>query len=81
MTAAEFVEAIRAMHAPYLPQVVSVMHEDPTHPEYHGGEWHEPSVAEQAASLEWWCDGCGGIPAERCRVVHLLVLVEDGYHA
>ena len=76
MTPAEFVEEIRKLHTPYIPHVVSVMHLDPTHPEYNQGEWHEPSVAEQAESLDMWCDGCL-CPASRCRVAHLLVLVEN----
>lgn len=76
MTPAEFVTAIRTLHTPYLPTIVSVLHEDPTHPDYHGGQWHDATVDEQAASLDWWCDGCNWL-ASGCRVAHLLVMVES----
>jgi hypothetical protein len=75
MTPAEFVEAVRTLHAPYLPEVVSVLCTDPCDPDYNQGEWHDPSVAERAASLELWCDGCR-LPASRCQVAHLLALVD-----
>lgn len=75
VTPAEFVVAVREMHEPYIPEIVSVLHTDPTDPNYNGGEWHEPTVEEKADSLHWWCDGCN-TSAANCRVQHLLALVE-----
>lgn len=68
MTPADFVHEVAALHAPYLPRLVAVVTDDGERP---------PTVAEQAAALEMWCDGCNA-PAARCRVAHLLALVEDG---
>ena len=76
MTPAEFVQVVRELHAPYLPRLLSVRNDDPCSPHYNGGEWHEPSLDEQAAACELWCDGCR-LPAEKCQVAHLLVMVEE----
>lgn len=77
MTPAEFVEEIRKLHEPHLPRLVSVLNTQPDYDE--SGEWHVSSLDEQAAALDWWCDGCNWL-ASKCRVAHLLVLVDYGDH-
>lgn len=67
LTAEEALAVLRREHEPYLPVVVEVSDD--------GATWREPTVQDQADSLEWWCDGCNRA-ASRCTVATVLALVD-----
>lgn len=68
MTPAEAIEVLRREHAPYVPQIVSVL-EDCI-----DAEWREPTFEEQVEST-LWCDGCNRA-AEHCSVRSVIALVD-----
>lgn len=72
MTPLLALQALKELHQPYLPELVGIL--DGGHPDE---PLREPTLDEQAAALEWWCDACR-LPAARC-VQYPVIL--DALHA